>query len=379
MKSIFALTGLLSLVLSASAADPRLCPKGNDPLPASAFTLQQSKDNSHLASLSHIFSVAGKNVSIARVLDSANRDLAKGKPPVGTTPVEAWKWNPGDMATKKWVPQGITGSADASASGKWDGREMWLVSWHRDDDKSVRVSFVDRKTHKYRHVLLVEPTADDNFAAVPVHAGGIAWYGEWLYVVDTSHGIRVFDLGQIWQVEDGDDVGKKGGKYSAAGYLYVLPQIRPDRSYKWTPGSSSPFRFSWISVDRSDNTLLVGEFIRDSSKDPIRLVKYPLDTNSGKLKTNDKSIVTATFAHCADFLRMQGGFSYDNTFYISRSNGRSPKAGDMFKWKPGKPAELRNRWFMAGNEDLSYNKVRKEYYTVSEYDGERFILAYNKM
>ncbi|KAH2186637.1 hypothetical protein KXW61_008292 [Aspergillus fumigatus] len=376
MKSIFALTGLLSLVLSASAADPRLCPKGNDPLPASAFTLQQSKDNSHLASLSHIFSVAGKNVSIARVLDSANRDLAKGKPPVGTTPVEAWKWNPGDMATKKWVPQGITGSADASASGKWDGREMWLVSWHRDDDKSVRVSFVDRKTHKYRHVLLVEPTADDNFAAVPVHAGGIAWYGEWLYVVDTSHGIRVFDLGQIWQVEDGDDVGKKGGKYSAAGYLYVLPQIR---SYKWTPGSSSPFRFSWISVDRSDNTLLVGEFIRDSSKDPIRLVKYPLDTNSGKLKTNDKSIVIATFAHCADFLRMQGGFSYDNTFYISRSNGRSPKAGDMFKWKPGKPAELRNRWFMAGNEDLSYNKVRKEYYTVSEYDGERFILAYNKM
>ena len=59
-----------------------------------------------------------------------------------------------------------------------------------------------------------------------MHAGGIAWYGEWLYVVDTSHGIRVFDLGQIWQVEDGDDVGKKGGKYSAAGYLYVLPQIR---------------------------------------------------------------------------------------------------------------------------------------------------------
>ncbi|PKX93389.1 uncharacterized protein P174DRAFT_422391 [Aspergillus novofumigatus IBT 16806] len=376
MKSIFALTSLLSLFLSTSAADPRLCAKGNDPLTASAFTLQQTNDNSHLASLSHIFSSAGKNVSIPHVLDSANRDLVKGKPPVGTSPVEAWKWNSGDMATTKWVPQGISSSADASASGKWDGREMWLVSWHRDDDKSVRVSFVDRKTHKYRHVLLVEPTADDNFAAVPVHAGGIAWYGEWLYVVDTSHGVRVFDLSKIWQVEDGDDVGKKGGKYSAAGYLYVLPQIR---SYKWTPGSSSPFRFSWISVDRSDNTLLVGEFIRDSSKDPIRLVKYPLDTDTGKLKTNDKSIVTATFAHCADFLRMQGGFSYDNTFYLSRSNGRSPKAGDMFKWKPGKAAELRSGWFMAGNEDLSYNKVRKEYYTVSEYDGERFILAYNKM
>ncbi len=31
---------------------------------------------------------------------------------------------------------------------------------------------------------------------------------------------------------------------------------------------------------------------------------------------------------------------------------------------------------MAGNEDLSFNPVRKEYYTVTEYDGDQYILAY---
>jgi len=37
----------------------------------------------------------------------------------------------------------------------------------------------------------------------------------------------VFDLSNIWQVGSGDGVGKKsGGGYSAAGYKYVIPQIR---------------------------------------------------------------------------------------------------------------------------------------------------------
>lgn len=36
-----------------------------------------------------------------------------------------------------------------------------------------------------------------------------------------------FDLTNIWQVGCGDDVGKvSGGVYSAAGYKYVIPQIR---------------------------------------------------------------------------------------------------------------------------------------------------------
>lgn len=154
--------------------------------------------------------------------------------------------------------------------------------------------------------------------------------------------------------------------------------------YKWTPGSSSPFRFSWISLDRSDtpDTLLVGEFVREGETDdngdpvPIRLVKYGLDATTRRLRTDDEGIATASWAHCVDILRMQGGVSYEGKFYLSRSNGRDPKAGDLFTWIEGNIAQEYPGWFMAGNEDLSFNPVREEYYTVTEYDGGRYILAY---
>lgn len=114
----------------------------------------------------------------------------------------------------------------------YEGINGWIVSWHRDDDKSVRVTFVNRADDTYRHALLVYPHASDNFREVPVHAGGIMWYGNTLWVLDTYNGIRVFDLTNIWQVGDGEDVGKvSSGVYSAAGYKYVIPQIRSVVSY----------------------------------------------------------------------------------------------------------------------------------------------------
>ena len=56
--------------------------------------------------------------------------------------------------------------ADAYDKGDWNGKEAWIVSWHNEDDTSVRVTFVDKETNKYRHVLLVYPTAKDDFGPV---------------------------------------------------------------------------------------------------------------------------------------------------------------------------------------------------------------------
>ncbi|KAL2862376.1 uncharacterized protein BJX67DRAFT_385743 [Aspergillus lucknowensis] len=383
-SSLFQLTGaLISFTLPAAlAADSRYCLDGNT-ISAKDFTLQVSDDSSSLAALAAHFQSTGKNVSVSAVLNSANRALSEGSPSVGDgSPSEAWAWNSGDFETTKWMPQGITSSGDALGKGDWNGHEAWIVSWYQDGD-SVRVSFVDRKTHAYRHVLLVYPDADDDFKSITIHAGGIMWYGNLLYVVDTKNGIRAFDLDNIWEVEIADGVGKMadGSGYSADGYRYVLPQIR---WYKWTPGEDSPFRFSWISLDRSDSpdTLLVGEFVRDGEVDdngdavPIRLVKYELDSTTRQLRTDDNGLATASWAHCVDIVKMQGGVSYEGKFYLSRSNGRDPKAGDLFTWEEGKTAEEHSGWFMAGNEDLSYNQARGEYYTVTEYDGGRYILAY---
>jgi hypothetical protein len=97
-----------------------------------------------------------------------------------------------------WYPQGITTSADASADGQDEGKTVIRTSWYYSgsgDNKGVRVSFVDYanpSAPRYRHVLLVEPytdaTGNPNFRAVPMPAGGIVWYGHYLYVADTWGG-----------------------------------------------------------------------------------------------------------------------------------------------------------------------------------------------
>lgn len=205
------------------AQDPTNCNGGTKALKGADFVLTDQGDNSNVASLSRIMESNGSRVKVSDVFADGNHLMT------GSSSKLAWEAKPdfNDMKTKKWVPQGITSTADALDVGTYQGYDGWIVSWHRQDDKSVRVSFVDRKTKKYRHALLVYPHAPDDFREVPVHAGGIIWYGNTLWVVDTSNGIRVFDMDNIWKVSSGDGVGKGAtGEYSAAGYRYVIPQIR---------------------------------------------------------------------------------------------------------------------------------------------------------
>ncbi|OQE26070.1 hypothetical protein PENFLA_c007G02436 [Penicillium flavigenum] len=113
----------------------------------------------------------------------------------------------------------------------------------------------------------------------------------------------------------------------------------------------------------------------DKTPVPILYVKFELDATTRQLRTNDKGISIATWAHCVDIAGVQGSVSYDKKFYISSSNGRTPKTGDPFTWEQGETTKEHKGWFMAGNEDLGFNSVRKEYYAVTDYDGGRYILA----
>ncbi|GIK07158.1 hypothetical protein Aspvir_002813 [Aspergillus viridinutans] len=65
--------------------------------------------------------------------------------------------------------------------------------------------------------------------AVGIYESKDVWLARWyaLYVVDISHGLRVFDRDNVRKVESGDGIGKMArGEYSAANYAYVLPQTR---------------------------------------------------------------------------------------------------------------------------------------------------------
>ncbi|OBT95345.1 hypothetical protein VE01_06650 [Pseudogymnoascus verrucosus] len=376
----FLTLGLLATA-AVAAADPRTCNRNDAKLPlldAKNFKLTYSA-NTHTTKLSKHF----KTVSMTQVLTNANRQLVKKAPKTGNgKPVESWGWNDGDDDTKKYYPQGISSSGDALGNGKYEGHSVWAVSWYQkeaaaNEKKKARISFIDRSTHKYRHVLLVEPSADDDFKEVSVHAGGIMWYGDALYVVDTDNGLRVFNVSSMWAVGAGDRVGKdpKTGKYSANNYAYVLPQMW---KFDWkSKQPDSPFRHSWVSLDRSTtpDSLIIGEYQETDVKTPIRVIRYPLDYTTRKLATT-ANVATATWASCINILKMQGGMSWKGKFYFARS--ASP-AADLWSWIPGNAAKLAKGWFPAGAEDLSYHEARGEWYTLTEYAGDRRIVAYKGM
>ncbi|SPN96494.1 uncharacterized protein DNG_00022 [Cephalotrichum gorgonifer] len=364
------LTSILTLCYTASvlAQDPSATCTSAKLLKGSDFQLLQKPNNANVASLRSIFAAKNSIVTVADVFNDGNHKMVANS--AGTS----WRWESvdgfDDVNTQKWYPQGISSTADALDVGTYQGKDGWVVSWHDADDTSARLTFVDKNTLKYRHVLLVYPHAKDDFRAVPIHAGGIVWYGNTLWVVDTSNGIRVFDLDNIWKVDIGDAVGKSGSGYTAQGYRYVIPQVT---WYQWTP--SFNFRFSYISLDRttSPDSILVGEYQPDSSVNPTRHVRWDLDYTTRRLKTNANSIASASWAYCVGIDRMQGAVSADGKIYISRSNGAS-KNGDFFTWTPGGPATITES-VTAGPEDMTYDKRSKEVFTVTEHPGNRWIIG----
>ena len=62
---------------------------------------------------------------------------------------QAFGWNSGDQNVDYWIPQGLTGSADASASGLVGGREVVLASWYYDADIERAGEILGQSTELY--------------------------------------------------------------------------------------------------------------------------------------------------------------------------------------------------------------------------------------
>lgn len=160
------------------------------------------------------------NVSVDEVVADANHEM--------TITGGKYKWptkeDDNEFENESWYPQGISSSVDAG-DAKYNMNHLFLVSWYakKNEEKGVRISFINTSVSppKYRQVLLVEPTGTSSkpsFKTVHVHAGGIAWYGNLLYVADTNNGVRIFDVDHIWKIEDCDGAGRKGSDFCAYGY-----------------------------------------------------------------------------------------------------------------------------------------------------------------
>lgn len=326
------------------------------------------------------------NASFADVLADGNRkavDLCRDTGIVGAT---GFCWAEGDDDTPDWYPQGLSGSWDAAADGEYDGHRAMFGTWYSKGDKGVRVSLVnydDPAKPTYRHILLVEPTSDDDFEQVKVHAGGVAWFGDYLYVVDTAKGVRVFDLRHLWKTEPDSSKKKIGkgddGKYYAYNYAYVLPQVgaysqKGDGKCDPAPVDDldAPLCFSWVGLDRSTSppSLLTGEFFYGKEKG-ARMARWPIDESTGRL-AGDGGTVTANKAYQSPEISTQGGVSYDGTFLQTSSRGDSDR-GYLYRAEVGQAST--NSSVPTGIEDLSYESADKRAWTQTEYPGNRMVIG----
>ncbi|MFC4056855.1 hypothetical protein ACFOWE_01020 [Planomonospora corallina] len=322
-----------------------------------------------------------KRVPLETVLARANR-AATRRGPTGSgafgsmrpRPVDWYCFDAADNAVTYWYPQGLTCSSDAGAAGN-----VFVVSWYyrpEDGERGVRLTFLNAAALRYRHVLLVEARADGDIAPIDIHAGGIAWYGDLIYVADTTRGFRVFDLRQIFEVDGEEEgvIGRREGVYHAFGYRYVMPQTG-----SWTTTARGA-RFSFAAVDRtaSPDLLISGEYVEEPGGTG-RVARWPLNSD-GTLRSGADGVAAALDAYALPGPRIQGALSHSGTWYLSQGAG-SARNGTLIvaegpeDAKDAKDAEGRvtRRPYPVGPEDLTCVRSRGQVWSVSEFAGRRVV------
>jgi hypothetical protein len=300
------------------------------------------------------------------------------------------------QGTLEWIPQGVTSAADAGARG-----EALLVSWYDDavaPEKGIRVSFLNPATKKYRHVLLAypyiasggRPTYEIVGRPRGIHAGGILWYGNYLYVVDTTRGVRVFDMRYIFDLArspNGDTadkarIGWASGAYRGFGYRYVMPQVDawvnaagPDADPQFRCTGTGAPKFSYMAVDRTaqPHRMITGEFCSPTG-DVGRVARWPLNAQTGQPVVGPDGLVHASEAYRLPGNQIQGAVSVGDMWYLSRTNRRAapgelitatPEAGTL-RASATRPAGI-------GPEDLSYSPGDDRLWTLTEFAGMRML------
>lgn len=319
-------------------------------------------------------------VTVSQVVADANRVATPTTAVPGAPPGLAWafEWNAEDQATTSWIPQGITGSADADPTGLVGGKRIILVSWYEDAglEKGVRIAFVDVTTPsapRYRFALLVAPTgtvAAPSFGQVDAHAGGIVWFGRWLYMAQTGSGFRVFDLSRMLQVAtDVDTMGCTSTDCRAGLYKYVIPQVGAyvDRS------TCGPI-FSWVSLDRGSSppALVSGEYCSTTAcSGPLagKVFRWPLDASTGLLRGP-----TTTWPLEASLMgqrQVQGGARRAGTTYLS-SSAPAGGGGALYCVNPTRSLTAN---FSDSPEDLMVDAPNAQLWGLSEAAGGRAVYA----
>ncbi|MFF8535090.1 hypothetical protein ACF07B_24655 [Streptomyces sp. NPDC015532] len=401
--------GAAGTILSASPAQAATIDAGQFSL-----TARTANTYGEFADLTAGLATKLPKVDATTVVADVNRSATHltGAPSTSEAFQTGFAWDTDDQTVDYWIPQGVTTSADAYGNGTYPegGTDrVVLASWYfetnPDDaptdkyalDKGLRLTFVNYNNEsapKYRHVLLVEPvkTATGEFSFNPIrkHAGGIMWYGNLLYVVDTYKGLRVFDLNTLFKVPltEKDVCGlHTDGQFYGYGYQYVLPQ---SHAYD---NAGTYLRYTAIGLDRAStpDSLVVSEYSLSGTVDykdgtfngtgagtgTPKVVRWDLDYTDRKLAS-----LTATEAVTVSQQKIQGVVSRKTKHYLAASDGPSTK-GTLRTFTSGGSTASAVCDLVIGCEDLSYHSSgasnwsfsESVIWNVGEYVNKRYVYA----
>ncbi|MFI0730029.1 hypothetical protein ACH4S9_13460 [Streptomyces sp. NPDC021225] len=326
---------------------------------------------------------------VAEVLRNADRKaVVNHRWPAGGKPDRlkySFGWDPdtSDGTTPAWYPQGISTSYDAyhgpiPGTNTEPEKRAVLVSWYgkgMNAWRGARITFVDvtlPSRPRYRHVLLVEPLKrlgqPNDFRPVKAHAGGLAWYGDRLYLADSANGgLRVFNINQMFRVSAsglaaagycGYHRGDK--KYYAWGYQYVLPQ---SRAYD---NAGADLRYSQVAVDHTtpQPSLLVNEYFGGGS---TRCIRWNMNSSTSSI-TSEEAVEERSFERA----NVQGVVSVNGSYYFSVSKGSNP--GHLYRCPRGSFEKPKKHGKLSiGPEDLSYDGDRNGIWSLGEHPRRRAV------
>jgi hypothetical protein len=298
----------------------------------------------------------GDPVGVAGVTRWLNR-AAERVPVPGLAVDWGFRWNDEDTASARWWPQGITNSAHVPGVDS----PLLVTSWYAKDDRGSRITVVDLDSLRYRHVLLVVPEVRDGsptLTPLAVHAGGLVWAGPYLHVAGTRRGLLTCRMDDILQVEPREET---------FGHRFVLPvRFAYDAS-----GDDEAMRYSFLSLDRSDEVphLVAGEYARgDMTR---RIVRYPLDPETYHLQAEEDGVSRPVSFDDRGVGHMQGAAVVGGRYYVTASRGQW-RLGAMHVGAPGAFVTHR-RALPVGPEDLCYWQDDDAFWSLSEYPGRRFV------
>ena len=351
----------------------------------------------HNADPMNIYELTDFNRQMTDITDDSNKNLGLdvGQEIKGLKVARAF--NQGDLDTVKWRPQGIACDLHANRNGR--NRKYIIVSWYNYNDNvdggdyGTRLSFINIDTWEYRHVLLVQPTGNDKvFEAAKGHAGGIAWYGDYIYVAYTDVGFQVYNINHLIRAKDNPDKDKVGvysDGFYAYDYKYFLPLTGTNQFTVHKGKECDPViinvhkddddfglpKFSFVSVVRGNSKtpdcLLSGEF-DNCPGHTSWLSKWALDSSGLLNPFIEQPFGIKEFN--LDIGSVQGAAEALGFFWFSQStNPDGPSILHQLSRKAqiGHSGQAKYPGWPMGAEDLDFDDSDNSLWCLTEYESDK--------